>query len=255
MPLSDQSFLDRALDLVDPHGEPWDAELRAVQRICGRWLAVRRMRRNLTLHTLAEHLGIEVHTLRRLEEGMSVQGSQDVPQRVWTRLAARLVFEGAEHDRTVQIIQHALGHVVPPERTLIDQVLHELPSLDEVTSSAPAPVAAAAPTVSTLPQLSSEQFDLLELVLAAPRHSIFLADTLKKDSPTINGLLVKMQAEQWIEKEGQRIDPEIDADIELTYYRATAAGQQLYVAERDARERAGSAVPGVLPQSNVRSGG
>jgi DNA-binding MarR family transcriptional regulator len=255
MPLSDQSFLERALDLVDPHGEPWDAGLRAIQRICGRWLAMRRIRRNLTLHALAEHLGIDVHTVRRLEEGMGVHGSEAVPQRVWTRLAARLVFEGAEHDRIVRIIQHALGHVVPPERTLIDQLIHELPSIDEVTSPAAEPVVVAAPEVASPPQLSAEQFDLLELVLAAPRHSIFLADTLKKDSPTINGLLVKMQAEQWIEKEGQQIDPDIDADIELTYYRATARGQQVYVAERDARERAGRQVSGVLPQSNVRPSG
>jgi transcriptional regulator with XRE-family HTH domain len=65
------AFFDRLLGCQNPRAEALDDGLRQAQLLCGRWIALRRARRGLTLEALADQTGLSLEALWFLEAGLA----------------------------------------------------------------------------------------------------------------------------------------------------------------------------------------
>jgi hypothetical protein len=118
---------DALLEQADPQAAaPISAEMRANRRLCGRWLAVQRLRLGLSSAVVAERAGMDAPTLRLVETGLADK----------TQLSAAMceclsrVLAGAMHDAAWvrDLLAVAVGRATEREAPVLQRILAELPA-------------------------------------------------------------------------------------------------------------------------------
>jgi DNA-directed RNA polymerase specialized sigma24 family protein len=130
---------NRLLDQADPQSAvPIDAETRANRRLCGRWIAVQRLRRGLSVEMIAKRIRVEQNTLLLLECGLATDA--ELPDAAVEQLARLLVGGIDDIGWLLGVLAIALGRRVPQaEATLrrINDELHAPAQIYQVSQSAP----------------------------------------------------------------------------------------------------------------------
>jgi len=78
------------------------------RKLCGRWLAVRRLQAGITDARIAARTGVDAQTLRLLEIGLADNLARDDEQ--WARLAVMLADANHDADLVMAVVQGALGN-------------------------------------------------------------------------------------------------------------------------------------------------
>jgi hypothetical protein len=119
---------DALLDRADPQADaPISAEARANRRLCGRWLAVQRLRLGISSGVVAERAGVDESTLHLLESGLADE--TQVPDS--SREQISYLLTGAEHDQgwVLDVLSIALGCAHVREAQVLQQVAADLQGL------------------------------------------------------------------------------------------------------------------------------
>jgi DNA-directed RNA polymerase specialized sigma24 family protein len=127
---------DALLDQADPQGDvPVVAETRANRRLCGRWLAVQRLRLGMSSEVVAERAAMHEPTLLLLESGLATE--TQVPDSTREQLSSSLA--GTEHDQgwVLDVVSIALGRSNAREAHVLQQIAADLHS-PRVDPTAPA---------------------------------------------------------------------------------------------------------------------
>jgi hypothetical protein len=77
------------------------------RKLCGRWLAVRRLQAGITDARVADQTGVDAQSLRLLELGLTNDLAYDDEQ--WERLAVMLANANQDADLVLAVVQGALG--------------------------------------------------------------------------------------------------------------------------------------------------
>lgn len=118
------TFIGRLLDQVDPHRPQIPPAVRHAQLMCGRWLALHRIRQGLELFMIAEQIGIDQRALLFLESGLA--DPTLAAAYLWTELAQVLADEHYDEDQIHAIIIIALGAATVEGYEFLQQVLADL---------------------------------------------------------------------------------------------------------------------------------
>lgn len=100
-------YLDRLIEQVSPHAQPFDAGARQRQVSAGRRLLVRRLQRDLTLADIARLVAVKVSTIQLIEAG--VADASLVPPEILGRLASILSDNACDREHVMQMLCEALG--------------------------------------------------------------------------------------------------------------------------------------------------
>jgi transcriptional regulator with XRE-family HTH domain len=117
------AFFDRLLSRQDPRSPVCDAGIRQGQLLCGRWLALRRLRLGLTLEALAEKTGLPLEALLFVELGLA-----DEPLALGeTACLSRLLSGPYGDDAWVAMVMAiALGRIQAPSDRIMRRVVADL---------------------------------------------------------------------------------------------------------------------------------
>jgi len=94
------------------------------RKLCGRWLAVRRLQAGITDARVAERAGVDAKTLRLLEIGLSDTLARDDEQ--WARLALMLADADHDADLVMTVVQGALGNCDGFTENTLERVADDL---------------------------------------------------------------------------------------------------------------------------------
>ncbi|HEX5691894.1 MAG TPA: hypothetical protein VFX76_17885 [Roseiflexaceae bacterium] len=122
------AFFDRLLSRSDPHAPPRDERLAQAQVLCGRWLALRRMRLGVSLETLAEHTGWLEETLLFVEVGLA---GHDEAVPVSDCLVRLLAGPFGDDAWVAMVLAIALGRVCTPSDQVMRRVAADLDAVCE----------------------------------------------------------------------------------------------------------------------------
>jgi hypothetical protein len=111
-----EAFLRRLIGQLDPQIPARDRAARQEQILCGRWLAVRRLRRGLTALAIAQATGLPEQALLFLETGLG--DAELIPSQTRRALIGLLANDQADAPRVELIVSIALGIVIPDVPTL-----------------------------------------------------------------------------------------------------------------------------------------
>ncbi len=116
---------DALLDRADPQaGAPVSAEMRANRRLCGRWLAVQRLRLGLSSAVVAERAGMDEPTLRLVESGLADE--TQLPAAMRERLSRVLAGAAYAAGWVRDLLAVAVGHACECEASVLQRILSEL---------------------------------------------------------------------------------------------------------------------------------
>lgn len=122
------AMFDALLDQSDPRGQSRiDAAARSARRLCGRWLALARLRLGLPSAVLAEVANVDEKMLHMLEAGLVDEGL--LPESARGQIVALLVGAVSDPALASQILAIAVGQALPSEDVL-RKVEVELAELD-----------------------------------------------------------------------------------------------------------------------------
>src|SRR5262245_39898369 len=119
-----EAFLNSLLDYVDPHQPPRDEQLLTAQRLCGRWLALRRLRIGLASEQLARIGNVPVETIQILEAGIATPDHVSSVAR--QHLSRVLAPSRADFTFMEEVICLALGSADSWSPSVMDQVIEDL---------------------------------------------------------------------------------------------------------------------------------
>jgi DNA-binding PadR family transcriptional regulator len=173
--------IDQLLNRQEDDHSPAAADRRAARRLCGRWLAHRRMLRGMTRAEVAQRVKLDEDTLGLLELGLT-----DAPLtagEVWLRLA--LVLEGDAHDfeQVEMVLSVALGQSPIPDADWLEVLEAELEEV-EAANTAPETVPTTklnSLTPTDLPADTLNKADeLLHEHAILPAHSVHVLSALHR---------------------------------------------------------------------------
>lgn len=107
----EDSYFERLLDQIHPRQSAEELSRRQAQVLCGRWLALRRLRAGLASDTLAAAAGLAAEDLMFLETGLADPELIAAPER--QRLAELLGGSADERAPVADIVAAALGEASP----------------------------------------------------------------------------------------------------------------------------------------------
>jgi transcriptional regulator with XRE-family HTH domain len=93
---------------LHPCGLHGDTATWQIRKLCGRWLAVRRLQAGITDARVADRTGVDAQVLRLLEIGQANDPSSDDEE--WMQLALLLADASHDADLVMAVVQAALGN-------------------------------------------------------------------------------------------------------------------------------------------------
>jgi transcriptional regulator with XRE-family HTH domain len=122
------AFFEQLLDRSDPHGGALDGRVRQAQVLCGRWLALRRLRLGMSLESLAERAAWPEQALLFVELGLSDQ-ARDLPTA--EPLIRQLAGQFSDDAWIAMVLAIALGRHQRPSDLILRRVAADLEVVDE----------------------------------------------------------------------------------------------------------------------------
>lgn len=118
-----------------PHqcGPHSDTATWQTRKLCGRWLATRRLHAGITDARIANRTGVDAKTLRLLELGLSDTLAHDDEQ--WARLALMLADAEQDADLVMAVVQGALGNCDGFTETALKRVTDDLRTIAKEAST------------------------------------------------------------------------------------------------------------------------
>jgi DNA-directed RNA polymerase specialized sigma24 family protein len=124
----------RLLDQADPQAAmPIGTETRANRRLCGRWIAVQRLRRGLTVEMIARRIGVEQNILQLLECGLATE--DELPEATVEQLARLLVGGTDDIGWLLSVLAISLGRRIPQAEATLQRVNDELHAPAQIEQS------------------------------------------------------------------------------------------------------------------------
>jgi hypothetical protein len=122
------AFFERLLDWSDPHAEARDDHLCQARLLCGRWLALRRLRLGIPLEILAERAGWPQQTLLFVELGLAEQAHALPADEC---LVCQLAGPFGDHAWIAMVLAIALGRVCQPSDRIMRRIAADLDAVCE----------------------------------------------------------------------------------------------------------------------------
>lgn len=252
------AFFDRLLENVDPHRPARSPQLLAAQRLAGRWLALRRMQRKITLAQLAAQVGVPATLLQCLEAGVAT--AAELPLQAQMGLCNALASSRGQIASLTPVVALALGDVSVLESQVIERVLAELERADparpaeallvlEITLPyKEVPATGGAVALLYREPLASQ---ILQALQAAPEHTL---DSLWQQidpaqsrfavAARIGVLLQTLHDKGLVSEARQAIDPQFDHEP-VYYYCITPAGRHALRQLETELHGVGKLLPGI----------
>jgi len=115
---------DSAQPLPHQCGPHRDMAMWQTRRLCGRWLAARRLHAGITDARVADRTGVDAKTLRLLEIGLADTLAREDEQ--WARLAVMLADADHDADLVMTVVQGALGNCDRFTENALERVADDL---------------------------------------------------------------------------------------------------------------------------------
>ncbi len=172
---------EKLLDLQEAQGQPTDADLRAVRRVCGRWLMLRRVTRDLSISAVSARTGIGEGALQLLELG--VVDNPQISDEAWRRLCLVLEHRANDFERVADVLRVARGVIVDSalDESFLDAIEKEaaIPEDEPAVEVQRRPESVAAPNTRST-ELPKPLFEILALLLKADPNDLTTYEIKKR---------------------------------------------------------------------------
>lgn len=155
VPASALLAFEKLLDMQERPGPAIPKEMREARRICGRWLAVRRVLRGLSPADVARRTGIDVQVIELLELGLA--DAPPVAPNDWRALCLVLEHGRNDFEQIETVVHAAIGLTSLIDESWLREIEAELlltpEQVEEPAPTAPASVQSLLGAVPNLGQL------------------------------------------------------------------------------------------------------
>lgn len=249
-------FFKRLVEQMNPHQERTSHVPLEIRLLCGRWIALHRLRLNRTLDVIVKWVDISRELMLQIETGLADRHSISAVTRDSLQLA--LISEHCEPAWVANVIALALGDGELPSAQMVSEIQRDL---DQLTSSQRIVSVSAPPSPALVPAragavqaparkaqgaLSNDVWNVLSALAVGngSHHSIAVTEKINEwrrqnhqksiNFVAVNHVIASMRKYGWL-TEHEKASNSAQDGATYTYYKLTEEGLRVYKVEGNRR--------------------